>query len=61
MAGQGLSVKWGGLEGAVTYDEEANEEDGRESTSTGVDGEPPNKIGEGGRERIGIVFGDDVA
>jgi hypothetical protein len=60
MAGQVVG-RVGGLEGAVTYDEEANEEDGSESTSIAVDGESPNKIGEGGRERIGIVFGDGVA
>jgi hypothetical protein len=37
-----------------------DEEDDRESTSIGVNGESPNKIGEGGRERIGIVCGDPL-
>jgi hypothetical protein len=40
---------------------EADGVNGRESTSIGVDGESPSKIGEGGRERIGIVFGNNVA
>jgi hypothetical protein len=37
-----------------------DEEDGKESTSIGDNGESPNKTGEGGRERIGIVCGDSL-
>jgi hypothetical protein len=43
----------------VSYDVEADEVNGRKSTSIGVDGESPK--GEGGRERIGIVFGNSLA
>jgi hypothetical protein len=37
-----------------------DEEDGKESTSIGDNSESPNKTGEGGRERIGIVCGDSL-
>jgi hypothetical protein len=37
-----------------------DEEDGKESTSISDNGESPNKIGEGGRERIGIVCRDSL-
>ena len=53
--GAGVVGRVGGFVGAVAYDEEAREEDGRESTSIGVVGESPKATGEGGRERIGIV------
>jgi hypothetical protein len=45
----------------ISYNVEADGVDGRESTSIVVDGKSPSKIGKGGRERIEIVFGDDVA
>jgi hypothetical protein len=44
----------------VVYVEEIDEEDGKESTSIGDNGESPNKTGEGGREIIGIVCGNLV-
>jgi hypothetical protein len=58
--GSGVVDHVGRFVGAVTKDvaaeeEGANEEDGRESTSIGEERESPKRIGEGGRERIGIV------
>jgi hypothetical protein len=38
----------------------ADEEDKRESTSIGEIGESPNKTGEGGRDKIGIVCSDSL-